>query len=165
MLKIALLGEADAQKTKLAFALTEALRAAGSPAVVRPFDNLTSATDLASQDLVLLMGLQSAGMTPPAHEIQAADRRIREALDQACIPYRVLYGADHERLHHARQACGGLLKQVSPPGELNPQGSPTAGMASDKKARQWTWMCDKCSDPVCEHRLLSDLLASRAAKC
>ena len=25
----------------------------------------------------------------------------------------------------------------------------------------WAWTCDKCSDPACEHRLFSDLVAGR----
>jgi hypothetical protein len=29
------------------------------------------------------------------------------------------------------------------------------------KNQPWVWMCEKCSDPQCEHRLLTALLAQR----
>ncbi len=102
---------------------------------------------MASHDLVLLTGLDiwsAAG--------EASDRQIRAALNHAGIAYRVIYGLGEERLQHALQACGSLLGQ-----------GPLQRAPAGKKARPWAWMCEKCSDPACEHRLLSDLLASRGA--
>ena len=171
MLKIALLGVADSGKAELAVALSAALRAAGTAAIVMSIDKLTHASDLAIHNLVLLTGLQSEAGAKSAqkmHEMQVADQHIREMLDQASISYEVLYGASEERLGHALIACGGPRKPMSHLGEKDLQGSSLGnsigGSANGKTTRQWTWMCDKCSDPVCEHRLLSDLLASRAAK-
>ena len=31
-----------------------------------------------------------------------------------------------------------------------------------KRPTPWVWSCEKCSDPQCEHRLLTALLAQRA---
>lgn len=160
MLKIALLGLADSCKTELALVLAAALRTAGSPAVVMQFDKTAPASDLASHDLVLLMGLQSAALARPAQETEVADQQIRAALDQARISYRVIYGLGQERLHQALQACSSALKPGPPPVDCKQ----TVSQSSGKKAAQWAWMCDKCSNPACEHRLLSDLLSSRSAK-
>ena len=160
MLKIALLGLPDSARTELALTLTEALSAATSPAVVTSIDALPPQTNFSSYDLVLLMGLVSTETAPPAPALDAADQHIRATLSQAGVAYQVIYGRGNERLEHALQACEDLRAHSAPPA----QSGTMAAMASDKKPRAWTWMCDKCSDPVCEHRLLSDLLASRTAK-
>ncbi|WP_139237290.1 hypothetical protein [Polaromonas sp. YR568] len=112
--------------------------------------------DLNSHDLVLLTGLEPA---PQAHSAAAsmaaaaqlaADEAIRTALTSAGIAYRVMYGSADQRLAQA-------LDAVNPP-------SPTPQRASGTRRggkSAWTWVCDKCSDPGCEHRMLSDLLAQR----
>ena len=160
MLKIALLGLPDSAKTELALTLSAALHAATSRALVTSIDALTQQTNFSNYDLVLLMGLASAGTAPPAPALNAADQQIRATLNQAGVAYQVIYGPGNERLQHALQACEGLRARSAPPVESGT----IAAMATVKKPRAWTWMCDKCSDPVCEHRLLSDLLASRTAK-
>jgi nicotinamide riboside kinase len=71
------------------------------------------------------------------------DALIRQTLLQAQIPFQVIYGLGEERLAQALSA----LKR-----------SPAVREA---RRKPWVWACDKCSDPACEHRLLSDLLASR----
>jgi hypothetical protein len=71
------------------------------------------------------------------------DALLRQTLLQAQIPFQVIYGLGEERLAQALSA----LKR-----------SPTVREA---RRKPWVWACDKCSDPACEHRLLSDLLASR----
>jgi hypothetical protein len=80
---------------------------------------------------------------------ETADQAIRTALASAGVSYRVMYGTVEQRLAQA-------LDAVNPP-------SPQRTIAA-RNGRQnaWTWVCDKCSDPTCEHRLLSDLLAQRA---
>ena len=163
MLKIALLGFPDSARTELALTLAAALHAAGSPAVVTSVDALTQQTNFSKYDLVLLMGLVSAGTAPPAPALDAADQHIRTTLNQGGVAYQVIYGRGNERLQHALQACEDLRAHSAPPVESGTIAA-MAAMAGVKKPRAWTWMCDKCSDPVCEHRLLSDLLASRSAK-
>lgn len=123
--------------------------------------NPADAPDLASHELILLMGLDIRSTA--RREQEAADQQIRAALAHANIAYRVIYGLGEERLHHALQACKSLLKQATQMPETAMAVAPPASVEADKKARQWVWMCEKCSDPGCEHRLLSDLLASRSA--
>lgn len=154
MVKIAIAGAPSTGKSPLAAALGQALQASGSQAVVTvatpPF-----ATDLAGHDLVLLTGLEpasqahSAAASVAAAAQEAADHAIRTALSSAGISYRVMYGTADQRLAQAIEA-------VNPPA---PQG---AAAARNGRKSAWTWVCDKCSDPSCEHRLLSDLLAQRA---
>lgn len=110
--------------------------------------------DLAGHDLVLLTGLEPASQARSAAASmtaaqETADQAIRTALALAGVSYRVMYGTADQRLAQA-------LDAVNPP---SPQ-RPTATRSGRKN--DWTWVCDKCSDPACEHRLLSDLLAQRA---
>ncbi len=134
-----LAGAPGSGKSRLAAALTQALNKAGWPAAV-------GLADPATQDnnaLILLMGLESQ-----AEDIHAADQTIRAALTRAGTVYDVLYGSMEERL---AQALGLIEKRLT---GADPR-SPT------KNNRPWIWVCDKCSDPQCEHRLLTDLLAKR----
>jgi hypothetical protein len=144
VLKIAVTGAPSTGKHKLASALDLALKDAGRDASVRVTDPSTFS---ANPDLVLLCGLESADQTQ-----QAADQSIRSALAAASMAYCVLYGGAPQRLAQALAAVERLQPGL-PLREQQPAG----------KSRPWVWACDKCSDPVCEHRLLSDLLAQRAA--
>ncbi|AYQ29059.1 MULTISPECIES: hypothetical protein [unclassified Polaromonas] len=146
-MKIAIAGAPSSGKSPLAAALGHALQMSGRQAEVTvatpPF-----APDLARHDLVLLTGLEAA---PRAAAAQLdADQAIRAAFASAGIPYRVMYGTADQRLAQA-------LDAVNPP--LPDLRRASAARRGGKGA--WTWVCDKCSDPVCEHRLLSDLLAQR----
>jgi hypothetical protein len=109
--------------------------------------------DLAGHDLVLLTGLEPASQARSAAASmtaaqETADQAIRTALASAGVSYRVMYGTADQRLAQA-------LDAVNPP---SPQ---RAIAARSGRKNAWTWICDKCSDPACEHRLLSDLLAQR----
>ena len=108
-------------------------------------------------DLVLLAGLEVAvparvrDVADAAPDQDAIDQSIRAAL--AGISYRVLYGTVGERLAHALHAVDSLLSAASRPRHTTrPDGL---------KHQPWAWMCEKCSDPQCEHRLLTALLAGR----
>jgi nicotinamide riboside kinase len=95
-------------------------------------------------DLTLLTGLDLPWVADGlqrdgAHVREPVDALVRESLERARLPYRVVYGAGTERLMHALTAIGSAVP---------PCGSP----------RPWTWSCDKCSDPDCEHRLFTALL-------
>lgn len=152
VLKIAVVGVPGSGKSALAGALAHALNTSGWPAAVLPVQKLELAPNLSSRDLVLLTGLDIFSNAQPAQDL--SDQQIRATLTDAGIAYRVIYGVGEERLRQALQACGGLLK--SPPTHRQ------AHMETDKKARPWAGMCERCSDPACEHRMLSDLLASRS---
>lgn len=155
MLKIALLGVPNSEKSALAAALADALNTSGWPAAIVLIEKPASAPDLGHHDLVLLMGLMGLDLPSSArHAREASDQQIRAALAEADMAYRVIYGLGEERLHHALQACSSLFRPCP--------AQPKALAQTGKRASPWAWMCEKCSDPACEHRLLSDLIASRS---
>jgi nicotinamide riboside kinase len=177
---VALLGASDTGKKSLAAALTQALAstlstlstplhwkittdtalqgllARGDADVDNPSPEFQAA--LAQQrrfDHRLLLGLDlapSAGtlQIQSAEERSRIDTLLRRSLTQAGMPFQVIYGTGDERL---RQALAAL---VSPAVKAN---NPPAETPSPRKP--WVWACDKCSDPACEHKLLSDLLLNR----
>ncbi|SDN21153.1 hypothetical protein [Polaromonas sp. JS666] len=153
MLKIAITGALSTGKHHLASSLERALKDAGRDAQVAVTDPPASSGSAAGHTshtgygLTLLCGLESAEAAR-----QAADQSIRSALAAAGTAYCVLYGSAPQRLEQALAAVERLLP-----------GSPLRQQAPAGKSKAWVWVCDKCSDPACEHRLLSDLLAQRAA--
>ena len=88
-------------------------------------------------------GLQRDG----PHVREPVDALVREALAKAAIPYRTVYGRGDERVRNALSAIAGAA-----PAAREPRDVPGAD------ERPWTWVCDKCSDPQCEHRLFTGLL-------
>lgn len=175
MLKLALVGAPYTGKSALAAALNGALEtsvcAAPASASVAIVSAPLLAASLAGYDLILLMGLELPvrgldmgdlpALTARMNEVrEAADQSIRAALRQAGVPYQVIYGSAEERLTHALAALEPLLKTAGQRLRHNP--GAVDGPDSAGKTRPWVWVCDKCSDPKCEHRLLSDLLAGRA---
>jgi hypothetical protein len=185
MLTIALLGAPRTGKSLLASSLRSAMKSlALAVTVYGETDVAALPAALPDYDLVLLTGLPVSGhaskagffqrqahqqfphdATPGAAEPlqnpsqpaadqptqEAADTAIRAALIDAQIAFQVLYGSSDERLAQAREAIESLL-----PAQTRPQ--PQRPLETKKT---WVWLCDKCSDPQCEHRLLTDLLASR----
>lgn len=165
MLKIAVTGAPLTGKRQLAAALDCALKISGHEATVAVTDAAPLPADLPSFGLTLLMGLEEV----PLQAVKTADERwqrqhnadqsIRAALSHAGIPYRVMYGTSEQRLAQALEAAQSLRPRT-PAFTRNTPGA-TPGPKKNQKA--WVWVCEKCSDPACEHRLLSDLLAERAA--
>ncbi|MDQ3058771.1 MAG: hypothetical protein M3R45_04520 [Pseudomonadota bacterium] len=167
MLKIALLGAPSTGKSRLASDLNSAAKASAWPATVTVEAHLPAlAAALPGYDLVLLTGLPGTAGPPRPDDRQAqacqqaqetADAAIRSALGSARMAYRVLYGRSEERLAQACEA----IQSVLPP----PQAPAQPGLIrAPKKPAPWVWLCDKCSDPQCEHRLLTALLAQRASR-
>ncbi len=112
--------------------------------------------------LTLVMGLDlpwvADGLQRDGPQVrEPVDALLRAALEQAGIPYQVIYGSGPERLDHALKAMDGLTSMASgrPPAALRQPPAPTGDA--------WVWVCDKCSDPGCEHRLFTGLMNSRAA--
>jgi hypothetical protein len=144
---IHLLGAPGTGKTRLAAEMTKALSAGSHDGPLFTVeDNPALPHANPAGGATLLMGLDLPA--PPAFAAlqQAADRALRDALALSGISYQVIYGQGEQRLHSALAALQG------------------AGMAAgDEHSRaRWTWACDNCSDPQCERRLLTDLLAARA---
>ena len=139
MTRVALLGAPGTGKTELARVL-----AAQLPST---FVLLDGPQDLAC-DVALLMGLD----LPSAAGGEPHDALVRERLRSAGIAYHVVYGDGAQRLRSALlalQAAG-----VLPPGLVQREEEGGA-------ARAWSWVCDKCSDPACEHRLFTRLRQER----
>ncbi|MBL0424467.1 ATP-binding protein [Ramlibacter alkalitolerans] len=104
-------------------------------------------------DATLVTGLDIA-WTPDGLHREAASREqvdalVRDHLQRAGLPYQVVYGHGPQRLHSALQAltaCGILAEARDLREETRKAG-----------AAGWVWLCDKCSDPACEHRLFRQL--------
>ncbi len=113
--------------------------------------NDTSLYDMALEhqrtfDATLLMGLdlpwvEDGIQRDGSHMREPVDTALRAALALRSIPFKVVYGATASRFHNALRC----LNMVAESTEDRPQ-------------RLRTWVCERCSDPVCEHRLFQDLL-------
>jgi len=144
---IRVLGAPGSGKTQLAAALAAALSGSKHAALAFTVNDNPPLPDSASSACVtLLMGLDFAVPAAFAAVQQAADCALRDMLAQSGVSYQVVYGQGEQRLRSALAA-------------LQETGSVSGGQ--DSRAR-WVWACDNCSDPQCERRLLSDLLAARA---
>ena len=160
-LTIALLGAPHAGLSPLADAIKSALKVSGWQALlVRPGNSQADISDLCAFDLVLLCGLQpQAHYRIKAHDLtfEEQDQSIRARLALAAVSYRVLYGTHEERLAHALHAIESLLPRT----ETSPRPTLLSGRV---KKQPWVWMCEKCSDPQCEHQLLTVLLGQRTGQ-
>jgi hypothetical protein len=92
-------------------------------------------------DLNFLMGSHTQTLDSPNQ---------RGQLISAGLPFHVLYGLPSECV---TQAIGLIDWRLE-------KDDVTAGKPM-LAGKPWVWLCEKCSDPVCEHRLLSDLIAAR----
>jgi nicotinamide riboside kinase len=98
-------------------------------------------------DLALVTGLDLPwvpdGLQRDGPQAQApVDALVREALHKAGITYGVVYGRGDERTRNALAPVLAMLGQRPP---------------QDGERVRWTWTCEKCSDPECEHRLFAAL--------
>ncbi|WP_341918491.1 hypothetical protein [Polaromonas sp. YR568] len=166
--RIALLGAAGTGKTRLAGELRAALERCPTPqpallSILIADDPPLATLALARADAptgprrsgfhqVLLMGLDLPAPAGIGATQEAADQQLRLTLATAELPYTVVYGQGPQRLAHALGALQGLLGG----------GEPSALAAGGRERSPWVWACDTCSDPDCERRLLSDLLARRS---
>lgn len=147
VLKIALVGVPGSGPSALSAHLRTRLEPANAYCVMeiplRESETANCWTDtveaLACVDLILLMGLA------PQHHAQdrATDQGLRTALNRKALPYTLVYGAGPVACDNALQAIRHHQRD-------------TTGLAQPRP--RWTWPCEKCSDPDCEHRLFVDLL-------
>lgn len=142
--RISLLGAPGTGKTRLARDLAAHLQPSGGDFVF--LDGARTPDSAAT----LLLGLD----LPSAAGGEAADARLREELQSTGVAYQVVYGTGAQRLHSAllALAAAGVL-----PAGLAPR------QEDGGAARAWTWVCEKCSDPACEHRLFTRLRQEREA--
>lgn len=139
--------DAAASGAQVAVADTTALMVAIYGALLFPDDPLLrfALERQRTYDLTLVTGLDlpwvDDGLHREASSRERVDELVRTLLARAAVPYRVVYGTGDERLRNA-------LAALPEPFGLRP----------DQPARRaWTWQCDKCSDPDCEHRLFTSL--------
>jgi nicotinamide riboside kinase len=82
------------------------------------------------------------------------DTLVRQALERAGIAYRVVYGQGHQRLNNALLALGLVGEdEAARTTRDNAQFAINEGRTA--------WQCNECSDPECEHKLFTGLLAKR----
>jgi nicotinamide riboside kinase len=92
-------------------------------------------------------GLQRDG----PHVREPVDARVRAALGKANLPFTVVHGRGTERLANAWNAINSIAERAGAADGIDARATST-----------WTWPCEKCSDPACETRLFSDLIAQRS---
>jgi len=100
-------------------------------------------------DLTLVTGLDipwvADGLQRDGVAVRASvNKKLREMLDVHRLPYSVVYGTGADRTRNALDAIAQHIGAPRPRSEHD---------------TQWKWACDACSDPDCEHRLFSRLLA------
>ena len=150
---VLILGAPRSGKSWLARALNSTLQASGvqnhwfisespEPKLLRSPETIT-----------LLMGLDLPGLGP---EQDDEDKRLRQALVIAQTRFTVIYGKGVDRLSNALLALdlacetdAAWLERISAQFNIN-------------RGRD-VWQCNDCSDPACEHKLFTRLLAQRAA--
>ena len=99
-------------------------------------------------DATLLMGLDLPWVADGiqrdgAHLREPVDTLLRTALSRGGIDYQVVYGVGESRLQNALRC----LTTASEDSTLKSQ-----------PQRLRNWVCERCSDPVCEHRMFRDLI-------
>jgi hypothetical protein len=156
-LTLALFDARGAGTSALVCRLQRSLADSVIDARVTTFDAVAPDFDASGFNAFFLRGLPSSDTADPS--IQAADSALRAALCKAGFAYQVIYGDDDEWVEKITQ----LMSTTEKSGAARP----TAAAEPSQKARDpdggapWLWLCDKCSDPQCEHRLLTDLLRQR----
>ena len=106
-------------------------------------------------------GLQRDG----AHVREPVDTRVREALQSAGLPYKVIYGQSEARLSAALMAIREGVGELSE--DLGKHLASFKTIQSERDVSQFglnqgktAWRCDLCSDADCEHKLFSKLIKS-----
>jgi hypothetical protein len=138
--RVALVGARGTGKSRLAGELTGFFSAHGLDIAVIEAP--------AGADIVLL-----AGLDLPSARGEGEDAAIRARLQCAGVAFHVVYGTGPQRLRSALQAlasAGVLAAGLVPREDDGADG-----------LRPWTWICEKCSDPDCEHRLFTRLREAR----
>jgi nicotinamide riboside kinase len=116
-------------------------------------------THQATYGHTLLTGLdlpwEADGLQRDGPQVRApVDTLVRQALDQAGLAYRVVYGQGQERLNNALQALG--LPSESDTAVANRENAQFA-----INGGQTVWQCNACSDPACEQKLFTAMLNQR----
>lgn len=110
--------------------------------------------------MTLLMGLDLPCPVDDRTTQEAFDAQLRVALQVAGVTYRVIYGQGDTRVANALNAIKSIAKNIYATG-----GNEVFDVASGMHTQRLrAWNCEKCSDPVCEHRLFTSLVDKRQAR-
>lgn len=121
-------------------------------------------------DITLVMGLDLAWVPDGlqrdgAHVREPVDTRVREALQSADLPFKVIYGHSEARLSAALMAIREGVGELSE--DLGQHLVSFKTLQSERDVSQFglnqgktVWRCDLCSDADCEHKLFSKLIKS-----
>ncbi len=124
----------------------------------------------AAFDLTLLMGLDlewvADGLQRDGEHVrEPIDTLLRQAMQSAKLPFKVIYGRSEARLSAALMAIQEGVGAAST--DLGQHLSTFKSLQSQRDEGQYglnkgktAWRCDLCSDAECEHKLFSDLLRS-----
>lgn len=157
---IALLGAPHTGAEALALALRAHFPPESAQIVVAPAPpQAQPALALPAATLTLLMGLDLPCPAEDRAAQEAFDVHLRVALQVAGVTYRVIYGQGNTRVGNALNAIKSVAIKACPEGG-NEVFDVENGMHTQ---RLRAWNCEKCSDPVCEHRLFSSLVDKRQA--
>ena len=137
--------------------LMQALPSADSTLPASPEASLPPLTPI-----TLLTGLDWP--CPPAEQDnrEQCDAELRRQLQASGTPYRVVYGSTARRLTTAMAAAQALQAPTQSTAvslTRAPIGSADGRDEDDDQGpfKMRSWGCEKCSDPVCEHRLFTSL--------
>ncbi|WP_131798482.1 hypothetical protein [Acidovorax sp. GW101-3H11] len=128
--------------------------ALAAPPQAQPAPTLPAAT------LTLLMGMDLPCPAEDRATQEAFDAQLRLALQVAGVTYRVIYGQGDTRVANALSAIKSIATNTYPTGG-NEVFDVENGMHTQ---RLRAWNCEKCSDPVCEHRLFTSLVDKRQVR-
>jgi len=81
---------------------------------------------------------------------EPVDTMLRAALSRSGVTWQVIYGHGAARVEKAMDAIYSIA---------NRDLSTLENGQRSLKSGAWSWPCDKCSDPDCEHRLFTGLLS------
>ncbi len=144
-MKIAILGAPGSGKSRLAAELQQQLHALHLDCcVVLDGNPQDGAIGPVMESITLLCGLDLPSPSSESAQQQAVDSQLRELLHNQGISFHVVYGLGPQRSANALKIFQHRLKL--PPAD--------AAAKTD-----WVWVCDKCSDSACEHKLFTDKLA------
>ena len=112
-------------------------------------------------DITLVMGLDlpwvADGLQRDGPQVRGpVDTLVRQALERSSMAYRVVYGQGPRRLNNALLALG-LAGEDASAQHIREQGQFAINQGRS------IWQCNDCSDPACEHKLFSRLVAQRSA--
>jgi hypothetical protein len=85
---------------------------------------------------------------------EPVDSALRTALALSGTPFKVIYGSGESRMKNAL-LCLNLANHML---SADITAVKVAGTDKNRSRRLQSWVCERCSDPVCEHRLFRDLI-------